>query len=81
MAMMRIREMRVAVGNGGVPVPVAVTRSGRDRIFMPVVMMFVAGAVLMVMAVFERLMGMCMFVAFGQMQPYAPCHQRACDHQ
>lgn len=81
MPMVRIREMRVAVRNRDVPVRVGMTHSGHNPFFMQVVVVFVAGAVHMRMAVLKRLMGMCMLVAFRQMQPDPARHQTACDDQ
>lgn len=81
MAMVGIRKMRMAVRDGVVQVRVGMARSGRKHFVMTVIVMLVTGAVLMLVAERKRLMGMRMLVAFGQVQPDAPRHQRARNEQ
>lgn len=56
----------MAVRDGVVQVRVGMARSGRKHFVMTVIVMLVTGAVLMLVAVRKRLMGMRMLVAFSQ---------------
>ena len=66
--MMRIRIMRMFMRHPLVPVPMTMTRSGRHRLCVGMLMMDV---VRVLMFVFDWIMRMQMFVPFGKVQRYA----------
>ena len=68
MSMMRVRIMRMFMRHPLVPVPVTMTRSGRHRFYVGMLMMDV---VRVLMFVFDWIMRMQMFVPFGKVQRYA----------
>ena len=72
-AVVGIREVRMRVGQGFMPMPVAVLGAGLDRGVVGVMMMFV---VYMLVLVFQRLMRVFVPMPFGKMQPNSERHQR-----
>jgi hypothetical protein len=69
--MVCIGEMRMRMGHGFMAMVMRVLRAGRDDVVMVVLMMFVMRVFVFV---FDRLMVMCMFVIFAQVQPNPDRH-------
>jgi hypothetical protein len=74
--MMEVRVVRMPVPEPVMPVPVRM-RLGRRPFVGVLMMLFVDVSVF----VLDRLVGMIMFMAFGQMQPEAERHKRACNDE
>ena len=74
--MMEVRIVRMPVPEPVMPMPVRM-RLGR-RLFVDVLMMLVVD---MPVFVLDRLVGMVVLVAFGQMQPEAERHKRPGEDQ
>ena len=77
-AVMRVRIVRMRVGQRLVPVRMAVPRAGRDRHRVLVLVVRVMGVPV---RVFERRMRVRVLVPLGQVQPDAERHQPAGDKQ
>lgn len=71
-----VGEMGMLVGDCGMDMPM---RMGCIRIPREIVGMLVVLVMCVTMLVFDRFMPMFMFVSFGQMQPYAGCHEHRRD--
>jgi hypothetical protein len=67
-AVVRVREVRMAVHQGLVPVRMAVPRAGGNRRHVHMVMVRVAGAVHVFVRVLHRLVRMAVLVPLGQVQ-------------
>lgn len=74
MAVVNVRKVRVLVAQGRVLMHVAVRCRALQFWPVLVLMVFVVGVL---MRVFHRFMRMVVGVAFGQVQPNPPTHQRA----
>ena len=74
MQMVHVRGVGMAMGQCFVLMRVAMADTGRHRIRVRVLMVCVMH---MGMIMFHARMGMFMYVAFGEMHPDAPSHQRA----
>ena len=75
MRVMHVRHVRVLMSQRLVLVRMRMRLAGRVRSFMGVLVMDVMH---MRMRMNESLVEMLMLVMFGQVQPYAECHQGTC---
>ncbi len=73
---MKIRIMRMPVAERRVPVPVRMRLGHASSMGV-----FVMGVVDVAVFVLDRLVRVVMLMAFGQMQPEAKSHQRACEDE
>ena len=73
MPVVDVGEMRMAVGQRHMLVLMRVRFLAVPREGVPMLMV---GIVRMAVSVRERLMSMLVVVLLGQVQPYAPCHER-----
>jgi len=67
-----VRKVWMRVDQGFVPMPMAVLGTGRHRIVVRVLVVFVVN---MFMVVLHRFVSVSVLMALGQMQPHAQSHQ------